>query len=732
MILSDGWTVDYGDGPRAASIPHAWRQDVSVTWEGPATYSRTIQVPASSTWLVFEGISYTARVTVNGEEAATHQGIWDAFALDLRPWQGQEINLAVEVVKNGGETYPVPETAAGFIPYVFHTFGGIFRPVHLVESEKNPIDESAAPTWTTVAGSRIFVKGEPFYMRGTLTWGWYPEIGHAHPSLPDIKRELDDMQALGFNTVKFCLWLPPHEYLEEMRERGMMAWMELPIWMPKRENLPSVEKELERIVLQYRRHPNIVAWTVGCELGDAATGEWRSQMVDLVRRLTDHPLIKDSSGGAEMYGGNPLDFGTFDDFHPYCDTQHFPTMLDSLLPGARREQPILLGEFNDYDFCRDLRRVMKEKPYWADTDPNLNDQGVRWMHDLPAFLHHPDSRVINHMEALVASSKSQGDFIRDYVQQAVRAREPISGYVVTGWRDTPISTAGYWDDWDEMRLPANSALPWNGPDALFLIPRRSPPWINGGNRPAWEDPIHHWVGKSLVQVGLHSEKGFEGEASWRLLSRGKVISEGVSRACVPALGSRQIAEILIDSDQPMEGELHVECGSLKRVWPIRVVEHWHKEMARLSDPRGAFFDQTSVRHPLTLSTSTRMVGRSKRTIHFLLDKGTLPRPFWRESCWHFSDELAGLKDDWHALLMVSSDRVIDPFWLKRYDAKPLLTRVDTRTFEVTHAAAMIESERGREIVTTLRPYGGLGIQPLGLGRNPAGARLIRFFDDLLH
>lgn len=731
MILSDGWTVDYGDGPRPAVIPHAWRQDMPVTWEGPARYSRTLLVPSSPSWLVFEGISYAARFLVNGEEIGGHHGIWDAFAIDLSPWKGEEISLTVEVIKNGGQSYPVPETAAGFIPYVFHTFGGIFRPVHLVESEDNPISEDRAETWVAVDGSRLYVQGEPFYMRGTLTWGWYPEIGHAHPSLADIRRELDDMQALGFNTVKFCLWLPPHEYLEEMRERGMMAWLELPIWMPKKENLPSVEKELERIVRQYRRHPNIAAWTVGCELGDAATGEWRSQMVEMVRELTGHPLIKDSSGGAEMYGGNPHDFGTFDDFHPYCDTHYFPTMLDSLLPGARTEQPILLGEFNDYDFCRDLSRVIKEKPYWADTNPDLNDQGVRWMHDLPAFLHHPDSRVIDHLDELIASSLSQGAFMRDFVQQAVRAREPISGYVVTGWRDTPISTAGHWDDWDEMRLPPESTAAWNGPDALFLIPRRSPPWINGGNRPAWEDPIHHWAGPSLVQVGLHSEKGFSGQISWQLISQGKTLASGTSSAEVKPLASRQVAFIPIESEAPLEAELHVQCGDLKRIWPIHIVEHWHKEMARLSDPRGAFFDQTSVKHPLTLSTSTRTVSRSKRTIHFLLDKGTLPRPFWRESCWRFSQELAEIKDDWHALLMVASDRVIDPFWLKRFDAKPLLTRVDTRTFEVTHAAALIETERGREIVTTLRPFGGLGVQPLGLGRNPAGARLIRLLDSLL-
>jgi beta-galactosidase/beta-glucuronidase len=77
------WTVDYGQGPRPVSLPHAWHRDVPVTWEGPATYRTEITVTQPDTWLVFGAVSYEAVVRVNGEIRTTHRGMWDAFAVWL-------------------------------------------------------------------------------------------------------------------------------------------------------------------------------------------------------------------------------------------------------------------------------------------------------------------------------------------------------------------------------------------------------------------------------------------------------------------------------------------------------------------------------------------------------------------------------------------------------------------------------------------------------------------------
>lgn len=293
------WTVDYGDGPQAVEIPHAWRQDVSVTWEGPATYACTLPPPAPDDWLVFEGVSYRARVWLNGEVAAEHEGIWDAFAVPLGSCAGRPVDVQVEVTKNGGRSFPVRDVLSGFLPYVYHTFGGIFRPVQVVAPALDPALGSPAPaTRVRVSGSKILVDGRPFHMRGVLSWGWYPEIGHPHPPPEVIAREVSLAREMGFNTVKFCLWVPPHEYLEELNRQGMFAWLELPLWSPGPTiNFERIAGELERIVRQYRRHDNVIAWTVGCELGASLEPDRREALTRLVQDLTGCPLVRDDSGG---------------------------------------------------------------------------------------------------------------------------------------------------------------------------------------------------------------------------------------------------------------------------------------------------------------------------------------------------------------------------------------------------------------------------------------------------
>src|SRR6185436_8241453 len=168
-----------------------------------------------------------------------------------------------------------------------------------------------------VAGTKISVDGRPFYLRGVLTWGWYPELGHPNPSDEEIRREVGIAKKLGFNTIKFCLWVPSHRFLEILEEESMFAWMELPLWDPSPDEAKqeAMFEELRRIVLQYRRHDNIIVWTCGCELSSNTTAAFRERLYRMVKDLTEAALVKDNSGSSEMYGGDFREFGDFYDFH---------------------------------------------------------------------------------------------------------------------------------------------------------------------------------------------------------------------------------------------------------------------------------------------------------------------------------------------------------------------------------------------------------------------------------
>lgn len=730
VALNDGWSLSYqgisGDD-RRVTVPHAWNQDVSLVWEGPAFYTRNLDVPAQGGWLVFEGVSYEAEVTITGlnaEATATHKGIWDAFSLDLSAWSGESVTVQVKVMKNGGETFPVPQVLSGFLPYVFGTFGGIFRPVWFCPPGPDPLLECprAESPWLRVEGSRLFSQGQPFTPRGVLTWGWHPELGHVHLTPEISRREITRVKELGFNTIKFCLWMPPHFHLEAMAEAGLMAWLELPLWAPadsSKFDFEASEAELLRIVDQYRRHPNVLAWTLGCELSDHTPAEWRRELTEKIRERTGHPLIKDNSGGAEMYGGDPREYGDFEDYHPYCDLPFFGPVLDTLALGPRGDKPTLLGETNDHDCLRDMNALAADRPYWLSSDPFFNAQAVRWQHDFPGMLDAWEGRdLAQRIPSLLELSRRQSLFMRRQVVEEFHARREITGWVITGWSDTPISTAGFVDPEGQPRFTPEEVAPMVMDPAPFLIRDRRPPWVKGGNRPGWQSRHCRWQGKALYRIGLRTVQGYEGEVSWRACSdTGEIWASGSLVVKQGPQEAVQVLEAWIPEEVRGHGRLEVSLscssGAVGAVsWPIYLAPAMSKE--EIKDLKASCEGQ----------------------IFFL--PGSVEAPFWRESCldttltpfWREK----GWEGGWHLWQDIGGEGALGEADLEPMkgllEQEFLLMRVDTRTYKEDPLLmrAWCPTMKRRVIVTTLRPEGGLGAEPFGLAENPAGCL---FLKDLL-
>ena len=744
--------MDYGDGPRACQVPHAWMQDVDVRWEGPAIYRTTVKVTTPGSFLKFHGVSYQARVFVNDEFVLEHRGIWDYFHVPLGA-PGRNVEIRVEVTKNGGESFPVKDVLSGFLPYVYNTFGGIFRDVEVVAqgpvSASSPCSASAFESdhrpqqRISAKGTQLSIDGTPWYMRGVLSWGWYPEVGSPHPPLELIRDEVRAVKSLGFNTIKFCLWLPPHHYFQVLEEEDMWAWVELPLWMPS-ENMDLEEAfgECERIVRQYRQFDRIICWTCGCELSTSTPHEFRQRLFEMVRSLTGCPLVKDNSGGSEMYGGDLREYGTFYDFHPYCDTQFYSPVLESLQVGPRKKKPILLGEFNDYDIYRPIgnwvgtesvivdpihpwiiRSYETNRPYWASTLPELNDQGVRWQHDLPGAISKAKAKDKKLEEALEGDSRSKAAWIREEVTKLVASNADIAGYVVTGMAETPISTS-------QVARRSEICDVFDGifkPDQTFLIHSRQPPWTNGGNRPGWQSRHCYFEGINTIKIGARFERGFKGEmtAWWYKSKEWQPGDDLVFDVDVPSNLPCEVTEITVDSQELENSQttLWIKAGSQSWLYSLEFFSRfaWTGEHDwNCVDPGSRLGGSRTGKHRKTVVVG-QPLGDAPQ-VCFLEQTGTLPRPFWRE-CVTRNLSRARFRTDLDLLRDVACDRVIDPEWLESElpGAEWLLTRIDTRTY----ARQPYVARKGNVVVTTLRPWGGLGSQPCGLDNNPAGCELLR-------
>lgn len=687
----------------AVTVPHVWGD---LTAEGPFVYETEVVVEAGGRWLTFEGVSYAAEVWVDGACVLEHRGIWDAFAVRLEAGRRA---VRVVVTKNGGARFPVPETLSGFLPYVYGTFGGIHGQVWLVEGREDPtLPLPPARNRIEVVGRDLHLDGEPFWMRGVLHWGWYPEAisggGRSpHATEEEIDRECGLIRAMGFNTVKFCLWTPPQRYFEALDRHGLWAWMELPLWLPgEGVDLEAWEAEVKRIVGQYRQQHRIVAWTLGCELSGETPPEFRERMVAWIQAETGAALVKDNSGGAEMYGGDAREYGTFDDFHPYCDGPWFGSVLESLGRGGRGARPILLGETCDCDTHRSLVALRERDEDWASADPRRNAQGVRSQYDLPRLMGDAlaDAGTEWKNEQLRRFSVSKSAFVRRKVAEMVRLGGAVSGWVLTGLRDTPISTSGFLDDAGELTFGPQHWESWNGPAMLGLFARRCPQWQVGGNRPGWWDAQCVGAGRAHFTVGVHSEVDLGGEFWWRI----EGVAEGLGETqWVSALEAQTVGEISVEL-APGRYLLTAGFAGVEASWTVRAFAPWAGDAEGVQPHWDAVPPEGGV--------------------GFFERVGTVKRPFWRECVFDFADARAvPFANRWEWLWPVSGDAALDPEWLRAEFGgwETVMERIDTRTYE---RLPLIVRAEGR-ILAALRPQGGHGQQPPSLGHNPAGAELIR-------
>src|SRR5690606_24734672 len=121
-------------------------------------------------------------------------------------------------------------------------------------------DDSVGFRELSSSGDRITLSGEPRFLKGILHWGYYPDTGL--PGLPpaEARAELEAIREMGFNCVKFCLFMPPQHVLDACDELGLLVWQELPLWLPRdmEQTSARMAHEYPQLLRALRRHPSVV------------------------------------------------------------------------------------------------------------------------------------------------------------------------------------------------------------------------------------------------------------------------------------------------------------------------------------------------------------------------------------------------------------------------------------------------------------------------------------------
>ena len=141
--LMKNWQFTGPDGKTTAvDLPHTWNnidgQDGGNDyWRGTCIYKTRFAAPAfdkntQQVWLQFEGVNASTKVTLNGVEAARHDGGYSTFRADVTALLADSNELIVEA-DNSKNDRVYPQKAD------FTFYGGIYRDVSLLVVNRNHI-----------------------------------------------------------------------------------------------------------------------------------------------------------------------------------------------------------------------------------------------------------------------------------------------------------------------------------------------------------------------------------------------------------------------------------------------------------------------------------------------------------------------------------------------------------------------------------------------------------------
>lgn len=149
---------------------------------------------------------------------------------------------------------------------------------------------------------KLWLNGQPLYLRGALDQDYYPDGFGAPPSIELLEDQARKAKAMGLNCLRCHIKIPDPRYYEVADRLGLLIWTEIPnieTFTPA--SAARLRSTMEGILARDRNHPSIVVWTIinedwGTRLREVAEQrEWLSDMVDWLRAEDPLRLVVDNS-----------------------------------------------------------------------------------------------------------------------------------------------------------------------------------------------------------------------------------------------------------------------------------------------------------------------------------------------------------------------------------------------------------------------------------------------------
>ncbi len=314
-------------------------------------------------------------------------------------------------------------------------------------------------------GGKLFLNGQPFYMRAALDQDYYPEGICTPPSVAFLEDQLRKAKALGLNMLRCHIKVPDPRYYEVADRLGMLIWTEIPnVGVFTDASAARMRQTMQGILARDGNHPCIVIWSLinedwGTRLcEDAAHRAWLAAEYDWLKAADPTRLVCDNS----PCNGNFHVKGDLDDFHYYRSVPERRAEWDALTrefaggaawtwtpygDGVRRgDEPKIVSEFGVWGLPDPAQVTLGgAEPWWMETGQGWGD-GAAVPHGIQArFAGLGLGGVFGDFEAFIAQVQWYQFANLKYQIEVMRSWPSIQGYVITEFTDVHWESNGLLD-----------------------------------------------------------------------------------------------------------------------------------------------------------------------------------------------------------------------------------------------------------------------------------------------
>lgn len=388
---------------------------------------------------------------------------------------------------------------------------------------------------------KLYLNGQPFYMRAALDQDFYPDTIYTPPSKEYVREQMSKGKRMGLNLLRCHIKVCTPEYLEAADEVGVLVWYEIPSWNSAHHYSPKAgergEQTFREMVARDWNHPAIVVQSVvnegwGVDLAhQEETRRWLRAVFDRAKLLTAPlgRLIVDNSACCDnfhlktditdnhRYNTIPDEYKPFDEWVADFATRpkwNFSPFGDAEETGR---EPLVVSEFGNWG----LPHLPKTLPWWFERA--FGDRPITRPAGLfERFKEFRFGTLFRDYDALAEATEWHQFVSLKHEIEEIRRHAPIQGYVITEFTDINWEANGLMNMWREPKAYASELAKIQQDDVVLA--RTDKHNYTSGEPVQLEVLLSHYSTRDL-----HG-----GELTWRLDTGGTQGQQPGGRKSIPA------------------------------------------------------------------------------------------------------------------------------------------------------------------------------------------------------